>query len=1158
MASNEGGSSNPKEGGARLGGVRADFVANLGKHLAELQSLFDALSADPGSARARDEFRRRLHALTTRARILKFGAMAGRLEAAEHSLERAALEGGIDADDVVVFDALFHDLPSLAWNEVGGNGASGAASDSEEPKLGVVSASTQPLAVLVLGPLSIVEALRDGETSPASSLEVEHETHLANALELTRAFAPDVLVLDGDMVGAQGLVETLSLDPLTDAVPTVVLGSWSSPDRAAPFLACGVARALAKPVSPAKLRRAVIEASSFARVPDVFAGLGTVTIDELANVLVEQVRSGIVDTARPESRRLTVDLGDGAEVLAAVWGAVARVREMLTIRSQGAIRFSNSGPMGAVPIAPWLEMRTGDGAERRATRRDPEQEVKLKLEGRRVLVIDDDPAVTWFLSGLFLSHGAVLAEAHDGQRGLELAYKFGPELVITDILMPKLDGFALCRALKRDVVLRDVPVILLSWKEDLLQRMRELGVGADGYLRKEATSSAILRTVHESLRPRSRIEARLARGGEVRGRLDGLTARTLLALVKKTQPNAWVNVRDASFLFELQLKQGRLRSAVRTAHDGTFLRGEEAIISLLGVISGRFQVVPSDDPVDGSLDADVDELVAPAIAEARAAQVLLRGARLPSVKLIALRRSRLMLESLPESARAVYRALDAGQSPSAVLQEHDVDAGSLEELLSDAAARGAVSRIEDVDGNDLLVPETQTRLRELKQPSRGSRPRREAPDASAPGTDVPATPLRQTVDVPLAVSDRETTDVGDLPTDELLAGFAPDELQELPPTEDLPRPVVEQEDDDRADEPPTSLAEAVMREVADATGSKAPPPIESLSMLDASELKPRSTSRSEALRMPSLPPDAIVPGIESLPPDPAAEGPSVPAVPSFPPIPQAPLVIRASSEEAELPGGAKSSEHASGDEGEDNGDDEDDDSDEDHDEDHDEDDGDEDHDEDDGDEDHDEDGDEDHDEDDGDEDDNDAGRETGQTEAEKGDAEAVPKKSLAVPVLAILFVCVAIVAGALYLAGRNRALPPTAPVASHEGPVGLAFPAPPIDTASDADHRPAMDGGKAPEDLSDSSYTSVEEDLAPSNARSLSDDEGELQIVTGEGDAAVTIDGVDEGKGAKIRKVLRSGSHTVMVVWHGQQVRERVRVKAGRMTRLTVEDVWEP
>src|SRR5690606_24044328 len=126
------------------------------------------------------------------------------------------------------------------------------------------------------------------------------------------------------------------------------------------------------------------------------------------------------------------------------------------------------------------------------------------LERCTILVADDDPSITWFLAGVFKAAGATVVEARDGARALELAKHRAPDLVVTDVLMPRLDGFSLCRALKRDVVLRDVPVVLLSWKEDLLQRVRELGADADGYLRKEANAGIIVQRVRELLKRRRR------------------------------------------------------------------------------------------------------------------------------------------------------------------------------------------------------------------------------------------------------------------------------------------------------------------------------------------------------------------------------------------------------------------------------------------------------------------------------------------------------------------------------------------------------------------------------------------------------------------------------------------------------------------------------
>src|SRR5690606_148850 len=156
-----------------------------------------------------------------------------------------------------------------------------------------------------------------------------------------------------------------------------------------------------------------------------------------------------------------------------------------------------------------------------------------------------------------------------------------PDLIVSDILMPKLDGFALCREIKRDVAVRDVPVILLSWKEDLLQRMRELGADADGYLRKEAAASTIVQRIREVMRPRARVEARLAVGGEVRGRLDGLTPRLVLELCCKSRKNLRVSFRDAFFDYTAEVRQGRLVAASRKREGAEPCRGLPALKSLL-------------------------------------------------------------------------------------------------------------------------------------------------------------------------------------------------------------------------------------------------------------------------------------------------------------------------------------------------------------------------------------------------------------------------------------------------------------------------------------------------------------------------------------------------------------------------------------------------
>ncbi len=81
----------------RLGGARADFVAALGRRVAELGSLAQQLAADPGSERLRDELRRRIHALAAGARLLRFARLSERLCEGEAALLIAAERGAGDA-----------------------------------------------------------------------------------------------------------------------------------------------------------------------------------------------------------------------------------------------------------------------------------------------------------------------------------------------------------------------------------------------------------------------------------------------------------------------------------------------------------------------------------------------------------------------------------------------------------------------------------------------------------------------------------------------------------------------------------------------------------------------------------------------------------------------------------------------------------------------------------------------------------------------------------------------------------------------------------------------------------------------------------------------------------------------------------------------------
>jgi CheY-like chemotaxis protein len=689
--------ASPSEAETSLADSRAQFVASLGRRLEALRQALFALEQAPRSAALRDHLRRRIHAFGAAAGVLGFDRVFEAFREAEGVLGRTSAmtlgpaELGLVARTVDL-------VPSLvlgAAAPVARNRETGGQSGVERRGGG------WPISVLVFGAAPLAEPLDRGAPGGDAALECERAEEIERAEAIVRITAPDVAVIDADRKGARELMETLVYDPLLDPVRIIAVGTFDRPEAAASLVALGVARVLPKPVSPDALRRSVQEVARERSAPaERIDPIGDVTIEALGERIAQEVRRGLVDAVKAQGRAASVALGPGTDVLAAVWSAVARIRELVTLRSGGIVRFDASGPEGAVPLAPWM----GDDRSRSSGSSESRSADGVSLEGRMVIVVDDDPAVVWFIAGLLRAGGAEVIEAHDGAFALDIARKCWPDVIVSDILMPGLDGFALCREIKRDVALSDVPVILLSWKEDLLQRVRELGADAEGYLRKEATASTVVQRVREVLLPRARIEARLSDGEAARGRLDGLTPRLILQLVCKKSVNARVSIRDAAYLYEVDVRGGRVRSATRTSSDGRFDRGDRALSALLGVRAGRFTVTRDDSPAIQVWDAELDELIAAHVERARAAQrALTDPSRVAQVEIEEGVLEPYLLAN-PLSAAAIVRRLAEGVPPGDIVAT-GASPRLLESVLVDLVLHGAITSILGFGGEDLLAAE---------------------------------------------------------------------------------------------------------------------------------------------------------------------------------------------------------------------------------------------------------------------------------------------------------------------------------------------------------------------------------------------------------------------------------------------------------------------
>ena len=121
--------------------------------------------------------------------------------------------------------------------------------------------------------------------------------------------------------------------------------------------------------------------------------------------------------------------------------------------------------------------------------------------GYRILVADDDINVHQSLNTYFRREGYQMISAYDGQEAIDHVRKSRPDIVLLDIMMPKMDGLMVCREIRKET---NLPIIMLTAKGEEFDKLLGLELGADDYITKPfsprevlARVKAVLRRMHE-------------------------------------------------------------------------------------------------------------------------------------------------------------------------------------------------------------------------------------------------------------------------------------------------------------------------------------------------------------------------------------------------------------------------------------------------------------------------------------------------------------------------------------------------------------------------------------------------------------------------------------------------------------------------------------
>ncbi|MCC5808530.1 MAG: response regulator transcription factor [Opitutales bacterium] len=133
---------------------------------------------------------------------------------------------------------------------------------------------------------------------------------------------------------------------------------------------------------------------------------------------------------------------------------------------------------------------------------------------KRILIVDDEPDVTELLRYKLKREGYEVAVVNNPLEFMGRAHEFRPELFVLDIMMPELDGLKICRMVRADSRLKSVPIIFLTARGEIEDRIRGLESGGDDYIAKPFDSKELL------LRIKSLFKRVHPEGGETAARLQ--------------------------------------------------------------------------------------------------------------------------------------------------------------------------------------------------------------------------------------------------------------------------------------------------------------------------------------------------------------------------------------------------------------------------------------------------------------------------------------------------------------------------------------------------------------------------------------------------------------------------------------------------------------
>ncbi len=254
----------------------------------------------------------------------------------------------------------------------------------------------------------------------------------------------------------------------------------------------------------------------------------------------------------------------------------------------------------------------------------------MDMADERILIVDDDPWILRMVSTVLEKRGYTIFTASDGEEALARARQTRPHLIITDVTMPKMDGWTLVRALRSRPELALVPVIFLTARGGEEDRIRGFRLGADDYLAKPFRFEELDLRVDKALKKTQQVQAkadevtsaaiRISDAGKpaaIHGTLEQLGLSSLLVMIEMERKSGILRLSRPAVTGRIFLREGRVVAA-RLEGDRApkeARRGAEAVYHMLTWSEGGFDF--------NAVEVDMDDEV-----NSSTTHLLMEGARL--------------------------------------------------------------------------------------------------------------------------------------------------------------------------------------------------------------------------------------------------------------------------------------------------------------------------------------------------------------------------------------------------------------------------------------------------------------------------------------------------------------------------------------------------